>query len=174
MLEAAGVAERRRDDQGRCLGVRVGSLVDGDDERDELRFSAPLMPFAIEVIATLDREDPTYVADVVSVVESVLDDPRQILHAQEHAARGVEVARLKAEHVEYEERMERLEAITWPCPLADVLQSCVARTANTTRGLPRTRHRNRSCARCSKVATASPPSWADTVWNAAKGSSFAT
>ena len=48
-LEAAGVAERRRDADGRCLGVRVGSLVDGDDERSALRFSAPLMTFAIEV-----------------------------------------------------------------------------------------------------------------------------
>jgi uncharacterized protein DUF3516/RAD3-like DEAD/DEAH box helicase len=124
-LEAAGVAERRRDDHGRCLGVRVGSLVEGHDERAELRFSSPLMPFAIEVIATLDRDDPTYVADVVSVVESVLDDPRQILKAQEHAARGVEVARLKAEHVEYEERMELLESITWPRPLAELLESCV-------------------------------------------------
>jgi len=125
-LEAAGVAERRRDASGRCLGVRVGSLVDGDDERSELRFSAPLMPFAIEVIATLDRDDPTYVADVVSVVESVLEDPRQILNAQQHAARGEEVARLKAEFVPYEERMDRLEAITWPKPLAELLDSCVA------------------------------------------------
>ena len=122
-LEAAGVAERRRDERGRCLGVRVGSLVEGDDERSALRLSSPLMPFAIEVIATLDRDDPTYVADVVSVVESVLDDPRQILNAQEHAARGEEVARLKAEYVPYEERMERLESITWPKPLAELLDS---------------------------------------------------
>ena len=39
-----------------------------------LRFSAPLMTFAIEVVATLDRDDPAYVLDVVSVIESVLDD----------------------------------------------------------------------------------------------------
>jgi hypothetical protein len=52
-LEAAGVAERVRDEHGRCAGVRVGSLVEGDDERAALRFSAPLVPFAIEVIATM-------------------------------------------------------------------------------------------------------------------------
>ena len=86
-LEAAGVAERLRDADGRCLGVRVGSLVEGEDERSALRFSAPLMTFAIEVIATLDRDDPAYVVDVVSVVESVLDDPRQVLQAQQNAAR---------------------------------------------------------------------------------------
>ncbi|MGE0309334.1 MAG: DUF3516 domain-containing protein, partial [Acidimicrobiia bacterium] len=36
-LEAAGVAERLRDPSGACLGVRVGSLVDGDDQRSALR-----------------------------------------------------------------------------------------------------------------------------------------
>jgi len=125
-LEAAGVAERRRDEHGRCVGVRVGSLVEGEDERSALRFSSPLMPFAIEVIATLDREEPTYVVDVVSVVESVLEDPRQILFAQQNAAKAAEVARLKAEGVPYEERMERLDAITWPRPLAELLDACYA------------------------------------------------
>ncbi|MGD9703184.1 MAG: DEAD/DEAH box helicase [Acidimicrobiia bacterium] len=125
-LEAAGVAERQRDAQGRCIGVRVGSLVEGDDERSALRFSAPLMPFAIEVITTLDRDDPAYVVDVVSVVESVLDDPRQVLFAQRNTAKGAEVARLKAEGVPYEERIELLESVTWPRPLAELLEACFA------------------------------------------------
>ncbi|MCU1504826.1 MAG: hypothetical protein JWM12_4180 [Ilumatobacteraceae bacterium] len=122
-LEAAGVAERRRDERGHCLGVRVGSLVAGDVERSALRFSAPLMPFAIEVVATFDRDDLAYVADVISVIESVLDDPRQVLFAQQNTAKGLEVARLKAEGVPYEERMERLESITWPRPLAELLET---------------------------------------------------
>jgi len=122
-LEAAGVAERFRDANGRCLGVRVGSLVDGVDERSALRFSSPLMTFAIEVIATLDRDDPAYVVDVVSVVESVLDDPRQVLYAQQNAAKAAEVARLKADGVPYEERMELLESISWPKPLAELLDA---------------------------------------------------
>ena len=123
-LEAAGVAERRRDANGRCLGVRVGSLVEGQDERSALRFSAPLMPFAIEVLSTLDIDDPAYVLDVVSVVEGVLDDPRQILYAQQSAAKGAEIARLKAEGVPYEERIERLDGITWPQPLHELLEAC--------------------------------------------------
>ena len=122
-LEAAGVAERLRDADGRCTGVRVGSLVEGEDERTALRFSSPLMTFAIEVVATFDRDDPSYVADVISVVESVLEDPRQILYAQQNAAKAAEVARLKAEFVPYEERMERLESISWPKPLAELLDT---------------------------------------------------
>ena len=123
-LEAAGVAERLRDTNGHCLGVRVGSLVEGRDERAALRFSAPLTPFAIEVIATFDRDEPGYLLDVVSVVESVLDDPRQILYAQQNAAKGAAVARLKAEGMQYEERMEQLETISWPKPLAELLDGC--------------------------------------------------
>lgn len=123
-LEAAGVAERLRDGDGRCQGVRVGSLVDGSDERSALRFSAPLMPFAIEMIAAIDHDDPAYVVDVISVVESVLDDPRQILFAQRNAAKGAEVARLKSEGVPYEERMELLESVTWPRPLAELIETC--------------------------------------------------
>ncbi|MFM7685822.1 MAG: DUF3516 domain-containing protein, partial [Actinomycetota bacterium] len=125
-LEAAGVAERLRGPGGACAGVRVGSLVEGSDERAALRFSAPLMPFAIEVISTFDRDEPMYVLDVVSVVEAVLDDPRQILNSQQFAAKGAEVARMKAEGVPYEERMDRLEDITWPMPLKELLDACIA------------------------------------------------
>ncbi len=123
-LEAAGVAERVRDERGRCAGVRVGTLQAGTDERAALRFSAPLMPFAIEVVTTLDHDDPAYVLDVVSVVEGVLDDPRQILYAQQNTAKGAEVARLKSEGVPYEERMELLEHVSWPKPLAELLDAC--------------------------------------------------
>ncbi|TVR24041.1 MAG: DUF3516 domain-containing protein [Ilumatobacter sp.] len=123
-LEAAGVAERRRDANGRCAGVRIGSLIDGTDERAALRLSSPLAAFAIEVITTLDRDDPTYVLDVVSVIESVLEDPRQILFAQTDAARGAAVAQMKADGVPYEERMERLDAVSYPRPLDELLGAC--------------------------------------------------
>ena len=62
----------------------------------------------------------------MSVVESVLEDPRQILYAQQSAARAAEVARLKAEFVPYEERMERIDAISWPKPLAEQLDTMFA------------------------------------------------
>jgi hypothetical protein len=123
-LEAAGVAERLRDEHGRCAGVRVGSLVDGSDDRAALRLSSPLSAFTIEVIATMDTEDPAYVVDVISVVESVLDDPRQVLLAQLDAARGAEIARLKSEGVPYEERIERLDHVTWPRPLDELITTC--------------------------------------------------
>ncbi len=125
-LEAAGVAERLRDADGRCVGVRVGSLVEGSDERAFLRLAAPLAPFAIELVSVLDGDEPGYPLDVVSALEAVLDDPLPILYAQANAARGRAVAEMKAEGIEYEERMERLEEVTWPKPLAELVDACFA------------------------------------------------
>lgn len=122
-LEAAGVAARIRDETGRCVGVSVGSLDEAGD-RIELRLSSPLTTFAIEVIDTFDREDPGYVTDVVSVVESILEDPRAVLGAQLDAARAAAVAEMKADGVPYEERMARLDEVTAPRPLAELLEAC--------------------------------------------------
>ena len=86
----------------------------------------------------------------MSVIESMLDDPRQVLSAQQHKARGEAVAEMKAEGIEYEERMELLEEVTYPKPLDELLQARVRDLpARRTRGWPTTRcPRSRSCATC--------------------------
>lgn len=122
-LEAALVAERVRDETGRCIGVRIGAL-DETGERIGVRLSSPLATFALEVIDTLDPEDPDHVSDVVSVIEAILEDPRQILAAQLDAARAEAIAAMKADGVPYEERMARLDEVTAPRPLAEVLEQC--------------------------------------------------
>ena len=75
---------------------------------------------------TLDPESDSYARDLVSVIEAILEDPRQVLWAQEFKARGEAVAAMKLDGIEYEERMERLEEVTWPKPLADLLEVTLA------------------------------------------------
>ena len=72
---------------------------------------------------TLDPEELTYPLDIVSVMESVLESPRQILFAQQHAARGEAIAEMKADGLEYDERMALLDQITWPQPLLEHLEA---------------------------------------------------
>jgi hypothetical protein len=88
----------------------------------DFALNQPLAHFALEALDVLDPEAPTYSLDVISVVEAVLEGPRQILFAQQHAARGEALAELKADGVEYDERMAILDEITWPQPLADLLE----------------------------------------------------
>ncbi|KOS55530.1 DEAD/DEAH box helicase [Rhodococcus rhodochrous] len=116
-LVQAGVVQQldEPDEFGRTARLTV------DLQRD-FALNQPLSPFALAAIELLDIDSPTYALDVVSVIESTLDDPRQILMAQQHAARGEAVQQMKADGIEYEERMELLEEITWPKPLADLLE----------------------------------------------------
>jgi hypothetical protein len=74
-------------------------------------------------LALLDRESPTYALDVVSVIESTLEDPRQLIAAQLKKARGEAVAAMKAEGIEYEERLELLDEVTHPQPLLELLET---------------------------------------------------
>ncbi|SEC11309.1 Superfamily II RNA helicase [Paramicrobacterium humi] len=82
----------------------------------------PLSPFALAAFELLDPESSTYALDMLSVLEATLDSPRAVLNQQEHMARGEAVAAMKAEGIEYEQRMELLENITWPKPLEELLE----------------------------------------------------
>ncbi|GAB3407910.1 DEAD/DEAH box helicase [Schumannella luteola] len=91
------------------------------DLQPDFALNQPLSPFALAVIELLEEDAPDYALDVLSVIESTLDDPRAILSQQQFTARGEAVAAMKREGIEYEERMELLEQITWPMPLEQLL-----------------------------------------------------
>lgn len=126
-LVQAGVVEAGPD------GIRLTV-----DLQPNFALNQPLSPFALAAIEMLDPEvelgrgpdavPPAssvgtghYALDVVSVIEATLDDPRPILSQQQFRARGEAVAAMKREGIEYDERMELLEEITWPKPLDDLL-----------------------------------------------------
>jgi superfamily II RNA helicase len=88
----------------------------------DFALNQPLAHFALAALDTLDPESPSYLLDVVSTIEAVLEPPRQLLLAQQFAARGRAVEEMKADGIEYEERMRLLEEITWPRPLAERLE----------------------------------------------------
>ena len=91
------------------------------DLQPNFALNQPLSPFALAVFDLLDQHSPTYALDMISVVESTLDDPRPVLSQQQFIARGDAVAAMKAEGIEYDQRMELLESITHPKPLEGLL-----------------------------------------------------
>ena len=104
------------DDVGRRYVLTV-------DLPDDFALNQPLSHFALAALDTLDPESDDYTLDIVSVIEAVLDAPRQILFAQQHAARGEAIGEMKADGLEYDERMALLDQITWPQPLAELLEA---------------------------------------------------
>jgi superfamily II RNA helicase len=115
-LLAAGVVERldEPDTQGRIVRLTI-------DLQDNFALNQPLSPLALAAIELLQPESPAYALDVVSIIEATLDNPRQVLHAQQHKARGEAIAQMKADGIEYEERMELLEQVSYPKPLEELL-----------------------------------------------------
>ncbi|WP_418062911.1 DEAD/DEAH box helicase [Pimelobacter simplex] len=88
----------------------------------DFALNQPLSHFALAVLDVLDPDSETFMLDVVSVVEATLEAPRPLLMAQRHQARGEAIAALKADGVEYDERMTLVEDITWPEPLGELLE----------------------------------------------------
>src|SRR4051812_8374291 len=116
-LLAAGVVERVDPVGPDHRAVRLA-----EDLQLGFALNQPLSAYALGVFDVLDPELPTYALDVVSVVESTLEDPRPVLGAQEHRARGEAVAEMKADGIEYDERMDLLEDVSWPKPLQELLE----------------------------------------------------
>jgi len=117
-LLAAGVVERldAPDERGRTVRLTADLQLD-------FALNQPLSPFALAVFELLDRESPTFALDMLSVVEATLEDPRQVISAQRSKAKGEAVAQMKADGIEYEERMELLEEVTHPKPLVELLEA---------------------------------------------------
>lgn len=90
---------------------------------DDFALDQPLSPFLLAALELLDEQSSNYALDVISMVEATLDDPRQVLRAQERQAKDAAVSEMKADGIEYEERMERLADVTYPKPLEEMLDA---------------------------------------------------
>lgn len=118
-LLQAGVVEHLSSARAQGLGVSRLQLV--ADLPDDFALNQPLSPFALAAFELLDPDSPTFALDVISIVEAVLEDPRPLLYAQENQAKAAAVASMKAQGMEYDERMAALEEISWPKPLEELL-----------------------------------------------------
>ncbi|KJL21851.1 ski2-like helicase [Microbacterium azadirachtae] len=116
-LRESGIVERAPD----------GTVRLTVDLQPNFALNQPLSPFALAAFELLDPDPSSgtgsgaYALDMLSIVEATLDDPRAVLSQQEFLARGEAVAAMKREGMEYEERMEALEEITYPKPLDELL-----------------------------------------------------
>ena len=96
------------------------------DLQDDFRLNQPLSLFVVEAVEALDPEVPDHHLQVLSLVESVLEDPMVVLFAQKDKLKDELVSEMKASGVEYEERMDRLEQVTWPKPEAEFIEPAFA------------------------------------------------
>ncbi len=110
-LEQVGIATR--DEEGE---LHVDSTLQMD-----FSLHHALSLYLVDSIGALDHEAEDHVLNVLTMVESILEDPRPVLYRLAHKARGELINKLKADGVPYEERMEAIEDVSWPKPMAELI-----------------------------------------------------
>ncbi len=115
-LRKAGLIDVVRDERARHPLVEVSP----DLQRD-FSLNHTLSIYLVETARLLDPASESYALDLLSLVESILENPQVVLWAQVDRLKTEKLAALKADGVEYAERMEELDKITWPKPLAELI-----------------------------------------------------
>ena len=115
-LRTAGIIATHRLEGYRGAYVRIAQELQSD-----FSLFHTLALYLIESLSLLDPARETYALDVLTLVESILEDPDAILYRQLDKLKGEKIAELKAQGVEYEERMAELEKLEYPKPNRDFI-----------------------------------------------------
>ena len=90
------------------------------DLQDQFALHQPLSLWAVEALGQLpapeDGEEVDHALNVLTVIESVQENPGVVLAAQLNRAKSDLMAEMKASGVEYDERIERLNDVEYPKP----------------------------------------------------------
>ena len=108
-LTDAGVVEVGEDRR-----VRVNT-----DLQEDFSLNHALSLYLVETLDQLDRESPTYALDLLSLVESILENPEMVLMRQLDKIKTEKMAEMKAAGVEYDERIAELDKLDYPKPNKD-------------------------------------------------------
>ncbi|MEZ4381769.1 MAG: DUF3516 domain-containing protein [Nannocystaceae bacterium] len=119
-LRRAGIVEvvDRVDGKRGAAGRSV--QIHGELQRD-FSLNHTLSLYLHQTLFLLDPGSEGHALDVLSLCEAILENPRAVLIAQERKLKGEKIAELKAAGVEYEERMNELEKVTYPKPNRDFI-----------------------------------------------------
>jgi len=115
LIDAGLVVE---DEPGAGLDTRLELT---EELQDDFSVFHSLGLFLLDALGDVDLEAPDHAERILTLVESIQENPRPVLMAQQHRARGEKIAELKEEGMDYHDRMEALEDVTWPKPDAEVI-----------------------------------------------------
>jgi superfamily II RNA helicase len=99
-----------------------GRLVEISAElQRDFSLNQTLSLYLLEALGLLDQASETYALDVLSLVESILENPDVVLYRQLDKIKTARMDEMKAAGMEYEERMAELERLEWPKPNQDFI-----------------------------------------------------
>jgi superfamily II RNA helicase len=108
-----------------------GSRVRVDaDLQEDFSMDHALSLYLLETLPLLEPDSETYALDLLTLAESILENPELILRRQLDKLKGQKVAEMKADGMDYDQRMAELEKMEYPKPLAEFVYSTFNEFAN--------------------------------------------
>lgn len=89
--------------------------------QDDFSMNQPLSLYLLDTLPKLDKDSPEYALDVITLCESILENPEAILRVQQNKARNARMDELKAQGMEFNQRVEEVEKVEYPKPLRDFI-----------------------------------------------------
>jgi hypothetical protein len=94
--------------------------VNADLQRD-FSLNQTLSMYLLDTLPGLDPASPTYALDVLTLVESILENPDAVLRKQLDREKGARIAQMKADGLDYDQRMAELDSVEYPKPCRDMI-----------------------------------------------------
>ncbi len=107
--EGRGEGERSPFKSGRKLRVNI-------ELQEDFSMDQALSLYLLETIPLVDPQQPDYALVLLTLVESILEDPDIILRKQLDRVKDQKMAEMKMEGLDYDKRMEELEKLEYPKP----------------------------------------------------------
>lgn len=89
--------------------------------QEDFSLNYTLSLYLIDTLALIDPASPTYAADVMTLCESILENPDIILRRQLDQVKDEAMVAMKNEGVPFEERIAKLEELEYPKPCRDFI-----------------------------------------------------
>ena len=91
------------------------------DLQQDFSLNQGLSLFLVDTLKLIDPQSPDYALDLLTLVESILENPEVILRKQLDRVKGEKIQELKEAGMDYEERMLELEKLEYPKPNRDFI-----------------------------------------------------
>ncbi|HXW60934.1 MAG TPA: DUF3516 domain-containing protein, partial [Myxococcota bacterium] len=102
--------------------IHTGSrIVANETLQQDFSLHHTLSLYLIEVLSVLDREHEDYALDILSLVEAIEENPMAILNRQTEIKKTEAMSRMKAEGLEFDERIEALDKIEYDKPVSEFI-----------------------------------------------------
>ena len=106
-----------------AAGESAGKLRVNIELQDDFSMDQTLSLYLLETLPLVDPQAPDYPLVLLTLVESILEDPDIILRKQLDKLKGQKMAEMKMAGIEYDERIEELEKLEYPKPNREFVYS---------------------------------------------------